>query len=56
MIPTLHHILESENFRFPFSTKKCKLVSKICKIKFQQVVGNLLDKLRKLIALNGKFI
>ena len=55
---SLHHILESENVRFPFSNKNERnLGSKIWKIKLQKIalVGNLLDKLRKLY-MNGKVL
>ena len=40
-----HRIFESENFTFPFSAK---LSSEMRKINLQKIVGNLLDKLRKL--------
>ena len=46
-------IFESENIRFPFPTKiSLTYGSKICKIKLQKIVGNILDKLWKLY-LNG---
>jgi len=38
--------LEAENFRFPFSAVKYE------KLNFRKIVGNLLDKLRKLY-MNG---
>ena len=57
---SLHHILESENFRFLLSKKnsvtwvvKCKKNRK--KIKLQKIVGNLFEKLRKLY-MNGTSI
>ena len=45
----LHHILESESFRLPFFYEKYNnLWSEMWKIKLQKIVGNLLDKPRKL--------
>ena len=53
---SLYHILECENFRFPFSyDKKPNLRSEMWKIELQNIVVNLLDKLRKLYA-NGTVI
>ena len=53
---SLYHILECENFRFPFSyDKKPNLRREMWKIELQNIVVNLLDKLRKLYA-NGTVI
>ena len=53
---SLYHILESENFRFPFSRdKKPNLRSEMWKIELQKFVVNLLDKHRKLY-MNGTVI
>ena len=53
---SLYHILESENFRFPFSSdKKPNLRGEMWKIELQKFVVNLLDKHRKLY-MNGKVI
>ena len=46
---SLHHIFESQNFRFPFFyEKQPKLESEMWKIKLHKIVGNLLDKRRKM--------
>ena len=50
---SLHHIFKSENFRFP--TKNSLLGSAMRKIKLEKILGNLLDKLRKL-CMNGVVI
>ena len=55
---SLQRIFESENFRFPFSTVKNSLTWGMkwdWKIELQKIVGNLLDKLRKLY-MNGTVI
>ena len=53
---SLHHIFESANFRFPFFYEKMALIGKWnVKIKLLKIVGNKLDKLRKLY-MNGKVI
>ena len=53
---SLYHILESKNFRFPFSyDKKPNLRSEMWKIELQNIVVNLLDKRRKLY-MNGTVI
>ena len=53
---SVHRIFDSENVRFPFSTKNSlTLESEMGKIKLQKIVGNLLDKLRKLYR-NGTVI
>ena len=53
---SLYHILECENFRFPFSYhKKPNLRSEMWKIELQNIVVDLLDKLRKLYT-NGTVI
>ena len=43
---SLHHIFKSENFGFP--TKNSLLGSAMRKIKLKKILGNSLDKLRKL--------
>ena len=49
---SLHHIFESENLRFPFSYEKwSNLGCEVEKIKLHKIAGNLLDKLRKLTAI-----
>ena len=51
-----HRIFDSENVRFPFSTKNSlTLQSEMGKIELQKIVGNLLDKRRKL-SRNGTVI
>ena len=50
---SLHHIFKSENFTFP--TKNSLLGSAMRKIKLKKILGNLLDKLRKLY-MNGVVI
>ena len=50
---SLHHNFKSENFRFP--TKNSLLGSAMRKIKLKKILGNLLDKLRKL-CMNGVVI
>ena len=46
---SLRHIFESENFRFRFSKKNSLTwIVKYGKIILQKIVGNLLDKFRKL--------
>ena len=46
---SLHHIFESENFSFLFSTKNSLTWGVKCEnIKLTKIVGNLLDELRKL--------
>ena len=53
-----NHMFESENFRFPSSTKDLGknwenyFASEMSKIKLQKIVGNLLDKFGKLY-MNG---
>ena len=46
-VSSLHRIFESENLKFPFSTK---MRSEMWKIKIQKIEGHLLDKLRKSVA------
>ena len=49
---SLHHIFESEHFRFPFSTKNSQTYG----VKYEKIhLGHLLNKLRKLY-LNGTVI
>ena len=49
-------MFESENFRFPFSTKNSLTWGVKCgKIKLQKILGNLLDELRNLYV-NGTVI
>ena len=47
---SLHHIFGSENWKFPFILQKNSLTwgVKCENLKLQKIVGNLLDKLRKL--------
>ena len=53
---SLCHICESKNLRFPFLYEKYhNLGSEMRKIKLEKIVGNLLDKRRKLY-MNGTVI
>ena len=49
------HIFESENFRFSLLYEYHNLGSEMWKFKLQKIIGNLLDKLRKL-SMNGMVI
>ena len=54
---SLHHIFASENLKFPFILQKNSLTwgVKCENLILQKIVGNLLDKLRKLY-INGTVI
>ena len=53
---SLHHIFEYENFRCPFILRKIAFPGEQnAKIKLQKIVGNLLERLRKLY-MNGRVI
>ena len=47
-VSSLHHLFESENFRFLFFYEKSLAWEEMLEIKLQKIVGGILDKLQTL--------